>query len=143
MACSLFFSRICRKKIPDAVEGKGCNNLCLWQEKKPANGVNLCTFCYRIPTDHNSLSGTLIMKTSQPELAGEQSLLERVFKLRQHGTTARTETIAGFTTFLTMVYIVFVNKPADSGCCGHGYPSGVCDHLSYCCVWQYFDGAGG
>ncbi|MBG6242889.1 MAG: NCS2 family permease [Candidatus Symbiopectobacterium sp. Dall1.0] len=49
------------------------------------------------------------MKTSQPELAGEQSLLERVFKLRQHGTTARTETIAGFTTFLTMVYIVFVN----------------------------------
>ncbi|MCW2476532.1 MULTISPECIES: NCS2 family permease [unclassified Symbiopectobacterium] len=49
------------------------------------------------------------MKTSQPELAGEQGLLERVFKLRQHGTTARTETIAGFTTFLTMVYIVFVN----------------------------------
>ncbi|MBG6249398.1 MULTISPECIES: NCS2 family permease [Symbiopectobacterium] len=49
------------------------------------------------------------MKTSQPEIAGEQSLLERVFKLRQHGTTARTETIAGFTTLLTMVYIVFVN----------------------------------
>ncbi len=36
-------------------------------------------------------------------------LLERVFKLREHGTTARTEAIAGFTTFLTMVYIVFVN----------------------------------
>ncbi|EAU0526998.1 NCS2 family permease, partial [Salmonella enterica] len=33
----------------------------------------------------------------------------RVFKLREHGTTARTEVIAGFTTFLTMVYIVFVN----------------------------------
>ena len=29
--------------------------------------------------------------------------------LREHGTTARTEVIAGFTTFLTMVYIVFVN----------------------------------
>ena len=38
-----------------------------------------------------------------------QGLLERVFKLREHGTTARTEVIAGFTTFLTMVYIVFVN----------------------------------
>lgn len=38
-----------------------------------------------------------------------QGLLEHVFKLREHGTTARTEVIAGFTTFLTMVYIVFVN----------------------------------
>ena len=38
-----------------------------------------------------------------------QGLLERVFKLREHGTTVRTEAIAGFTTFLTMVYIVFVN----------------------------------
>ncbi|WP_270829872.1 adenine permease AdeP [Escherichia fergusonii] len=38
-----------------------------------------------------------------------QGMLKRVFKLREHGTTARTEVIAGFTTFLTMVYIVFVN----------------------------------
>ena len=36
-------------------------------------------------------------------------LLQRIFKLQEHGTTARTEVIAGFTTFLTMVYIVFVN----------------------------------
>ncbi|EDN4787643.1 NCS2 family permease [Salmonella enterica subsp. enterica] len=41
--------------------------------------------------------------------AAGQGMLERVFKLREHGTTARTEVIAGFTTFLTMVYIVFVN----------------------------------
>ncbi|MDI5754515.1 hypothetical protein MJL79_30790, partial [Salmonella enterica subsp. enterica serovar Montevideo] len=39
--------------------------------------------------------------------ASGQGMLERVFKLREHGTTARTEVIAGFTTFLTMVYIVF------------------------------------
>ncbi|EOD3494038.1 NCS2 family permease [Cronobacter malonaticus] len=45
-------------------------------------------------------------QTSQTE---GQGLLERVFKLRAHGTTARTEVIAGVTTFLTMVYIVFVN----------------------------------
>ncbi|CCQ42751.1 NCS2 family permease [Yersinia enterocolitica] len=46
---------------------------------------------------------------SKPNLDTEQGLLERVFKLKQHGTTARTELIAGITTFLTMVYIVFVN----------------------------------
>ncbi|ATA25959.1 adenine permease PurP [Brenneria goodwinii] len=49
------------------------------------------------------------MNKSQSGHADEQGLLERVFKLTQHGTTARTEMIAGFTTFLTMVYIVFVN----------------------------------
>ncbi|WP_176692750.1 NCS2 family permease [Photorhabdus luminescens] len=38
-----------------------------------------------------------------------QGLLERVFKLQEHQTTVRTEIIAGLTTFLTMVYIVFVN----------------------------------
>ncbi|WP_410750240.1 NCS2 family permease [Citrobacter sp. U14242] len=41
--------------------------------------------------------------------ASGQGMLERVFKLREHGTTVRTEVIAGLTTFLTMVYIVFVN----------------------------------
>ena len=39
----------------------------------------------------------------------KQSLFQRVFKLQEHGTTVRTEIIAGVTTFLTMVYIVFVN----------------------------------
>ncbi len=37
------------------------------------------------------------------------SVLERLFKLRQHGSDARTEVLAGLTTFLTMSYIVFVN----------------------------------
>lgn len=35
--------------------------------------------------------------------------LEKQFKLAEHGTTARTEVIAGITTFLTMAYIIFVN----------------------------------
>ena len=35
--------------------------------------------------------------------------LERYFGLSQQGTDVRTEFIAGVTTFLTMVYIVFVN----------------------------------
>lgn len=37
------------------------------------------------------------------------SLFERVFQLQQHGTSVRTEVLAGLTTFLTMSYIVFVN----------------------------------
>src|SRR6476661_913489 len=35
--------------------------------------------------------------------------LERYFGLKEQGTDVRTEFIAGLTTFLTMVYIVFVN----------------------------------
>jgi AGZA family xanthine/uracil permease-like MFS transporter len=35
--------------------------------------------------------------------------LDRRFGLAENGTTVRTEFIAGMTTFLTMVYIVFVN----------------------------------
>ncbi|ABZ77386.1 Xanthine/uracil/vitamin C permease [Shewanella halifaxensis HAW-EB4] len=34
---------------------------------------------------------------------------ERIFKLSAHDTTISTEIIAGITTFMTMVYIVFVN----------------------------------
>ena len=37
------------------------------------------------------------------------NLLERTFQLQAHGTTVRTEILAGFTTFLTMAYILFVN----------------------------------
>ena len=37
------------------------------------------------------------------------ALAERYFGLKQQGTDIRTEFIAGVTTFLTMVYIVFVN----------------------------------
>lgn len=37
------------------------------------------------------------------------SIMERVFKLREHNTDVRTELLAGVTTFLTMAYIIFVN----------------------------------
>ena len=45
------------------------------------------------------------------------SLLNQYFKLSEHGTTARTEVVAGVTTFLTMAYIIFVN-PAILGDAG-------------------------
>ncbi|WP_109059772.1 NCS2 family permease [Aggregatibacter aphrophilus] len=38
-----------------------------------------------------------------------QSFLQQFFKLKEKGTSSKTEIIAGVTTFFTMVYIVFVN----------------------------------
>ena len=44
-------------------------------------------------------------------------MLERVFKLSENRTTARTETLAGLTTFLTMAYIIFVQPAVLPGKC--------------------------
>lgn len=44
-------------------------------------------------------------------------MLERLFDLKGHGTTIRTEVLAGLTTFVTMAYIVVVN-PAILGAAG-------------------------
>ena len=44
-------------------------------------------------------------------------MLERFFKLKEHGTDVRTEIVAGITTFLTMAYIIFVN-PSILGAAG-------------------------
>lgn len=43
--------------------------------------------------------------------------LERIFKLKEHGTDVKTEIIAGVTTFMTMAYILAVNPSilADAG----------------------------
>jgi AGZA family xanthine/uracil permease-like MFS transporter len=47
--------------------------------------------------------------TDATKPAGERSLLDRYFGLTESGTSVRVEFVAGLTTFLTMVYIVFVN----------------------------------
>src|ERR1043166_2164149 len=39
----------------------------------------------------------------------ERPFLDRYFRLSENGTDVGTEVVAGLTTFLTMVYIVFVN----------------------------------
>lgn len=52
------------------------------------------------------------------------SMLDQLFKLRQHGATIRTECLAGVTTFLTMAYIVFVN-PAVLSVDFTGQPTGL------------------
>src|SRR5438093_5194550 len=42
-------------------------------------------------------------------------MLERLFKLSQNKTSARTEVLAGLTTFLTMAYIIVVQPAVLSG----------------------------
>ncbi len=39
----------------------------------------------------------------------QDGFLEKTFKLKQHNTTVSTEVLAGFTTFMTMAYILAVN----------------------------------
>src|SRR5436309_12925170 len=48
--------------------------------------------------------------------------LEQRFALAAHGTTIRTEALAGLTTFLTMAYIIFV-QPAVLSACGMDFGS--------------------
>ncbi|MGB3478852.1 MAG: NCS2 family permease [bacterium] len=36
-------------------------------------------------------------------------MLEKIFKLQEHGTNVKTEVVAGLTTFMTMAYIIVVN----------------------------------
>lgn len=47
----------------------------------------------------------------------DTSFNERVFRLKEHGTNAKTEIMAGITTFMTMSYILAVNPGilADAG----------------------------
>ncbi len=52
-----------------------------------------------------------------------------MFRLAEHGTTARTEVIGGVTTFLAMAYIIVVN-PAILGFAG--LPAGASTVCSDC-----------
>lgn len=54
---------------------------------------------------------------ARPDIVPTGAPLERLFRLSAHGTTVRTEILAGLTTFLTMAYIVFINPSilADAG----------------------------
>jgi AGZA family xanthine/uracil permease-like MFS transporter len=48
--------------------------------------------------------------------------IERRFQLAAHGTSVKTEILAGLTTFLTMAYIIFV-QPAVLSACGMDFGS--------------------
>jgi len=51
-------------------------------------------------------------------------MIDRIFRLRDNGTTARTELAAGLATFLTMSYIIFVQPAVLSGVM-FGQPTGM------------------
>ena len=55
-------------------------------------------------------------KLAQEEMEA-RGLMERFFHLKQNGTDVRTEVVAGFATFMTMAYIIFVN-PSILGIAG-------------------------
>src|SRR5438309_159645 len=52
------------------------------------------------------------------------AMLERLFRFSENQTTARTEVLAGVTTFLTMAYIIFVQPAVLSGAM-FGKPTGM------------------
>ena len=54
-------------------------------------------------------------ETLLPRMLDALSAIERIFRLREHGTTVRTEMTAGTATFLTMAYIIFVQPAVLSG----------------------------
>jgi adenine/guanine/hypoxanthine permease len=53
--------------------------------------------------------GEMMSQTTATGTPGASPILDRMFGLIKSGTSLRTEFVAGLTTFLTMVYIVFVN----------------------------------
>ncbi len=63
-------------------------------------------------------------------------MLERLFGLRAHGTSVRTEVFAGFTTFLTMAYIVVVNPQimGDAGMPVGAVAAATCLAAAFGCI---------
>jgi AGZA family xanthine/uracil permease-like MFS transporter len=55
-------------------------------------------------------------------------MLEKIFKLEENNTSIKTELVAGFTTFVTMAYIIFVN-PQMMSICWDGSGSQFCRDL--------------
>lgn len=52
----------------------------------------------------------------------EKRKMEKLFKLKENGTTVRTELIAGLTTFMTMAYIIALNPNLLTGFGAEGGP---------------------
>ena len=49
------------------------------------------------------------MQAEMNQLADQPNFIEKFFKIREKGSSIRTEMIAGFTTFIALAYIMFVN----------------------------------
>ena len=64
--------------------------------------------------------------------------LELIFKLNDNNTTIKRELLAGFTTFITMAYIIFVNPQimAQSGMDQGAIFVGTCVAASVACIFM-------
>jgi AGZA family xanthine/uracil permease-like MFS transporter len=63
-------------------------------------------------------------------------MLQRLFGLADRGTSVRTEVLAGFTTFITMAYIVVVNPLilGDAGMPIAGVAVATCVAAGFGCI---------
>ncbi len=57
--------------------------------------------------------------------------MERLFRLSERGTDPRTEILAGFSTFLTMAYIVVVNPSIMTAAGTRGRVHGIRARLNW------------
>ena len=53
--------------------------------------------------------GYNVFRDYGPKNEKEKKSMEKFFKVREHGSTVRTEITAGITTFMAMAYILMVN----------------------------------
>ncbi|MFT5881358.1 MAG: AGZA family xanthine/uracil permease-like MFS transporter [Moritella sp.] len=60
-------------------------------------------------TANKSAPNTSTLNSESTNLSAFATLMEKLFKLKAHDTNIKTEVMAGFTTFVTMAYILFVN----------------------------------
>ena len=67
-----------------------------------------------------------------------KKITEKLFKLNENNTTIKQEFIAGFTTFITMAYIIFVNPQimAQSGMDQGAIFVGTCVAASVACIFM-------
>ncbi len=67
-----------------------------------------------------------------------KKITEKLFKLNENNTTIKQEFIAGFTTFITMAYIIFVNPQimAQSGMDLGAIFVGTCIAASAACIFM-------
>ncbi len=72
------------------------------------------------PVEEQATESSQPTAPSGEAVATKRSWLDRTFKLKENGTTVKTEVMAGITTFMAMVYILMVNAGMFSDPFGDG-----------------------
>ena len=72
----------------------------------------------KISAESRFVSGLILFfpaPISPKEILEREFFMEKIFKLKENGTTVRTEIVAGLTTFMTMAYIIALNPNLLTG----------------------------